>query len=75
MLKKYFFLGIFLKNGDGVEIRFASADFANSKIIKTSGFSIMSATEDAQKATFTANFKVKLINLLPTPESGTEWSN
>ena len=53
--------GIFLKDGDKVDIRFSSDDFANTRIIDTSSLSILAMTEEGQKATFTAHFKVNYI--------------
>uniref|UniRef100_A0A7M5VBF8 Uncharacterized protein n=2 Tax=Clytia hemisphaerica TaxID=252671 RepID=A0A7M5VBF8_9CNID len=48
---------IFLKKGDVVDIRFTSADIADTKIIAPSGFSILMIPEESQKASFTANTK------------------
>ena len=51
--------GVFLKDGDEVDIRFSSDDFSNIKIMERSSFSILAVTEESQKATFTAHLKVR----------------
>jgi len=58
---------VFLKNNDKVEIKFSAGSLPDTKILGTSGLSIVMITEEDQTATFTARIKVRKIQKLNIP--------
>ena len=50
---------VFLKNNDKIEIKFSAGSLPDTKLLGTSGFSILMITEEDQTASFTARITVR----------------